>query len=391
MENSGRPITGSIQPKDGKWYAIINFYVEGKRKPKWFNTGYLVRGDKRKATEFLQAKLTELNHKRIRSIDDADSSIQFMDFLYTWLEVKKTTLSPNTYDGYRTMVSNRIHHYFAPQNLTLRELRADHFEKYYMELLKSGLTSCTVLHHHRLLKQAVVYAARTGILTSNIMERVKAPADSQFIAKYYSKEEALDLIQKAKGNEIYIPVLLAVMYGLRRSEVVGLKWSSIDFEKQTISIESKVIIHREDGKNIYTDMNKLKSDSSRRTLPLIPFVADALKQAKRQDTKNFWDRPDGYVCLNAKGKLLTPDSLSKKFSRLLEEAGLRKIRYHDLRHTCASLLAMNDISMQKIQIWLGHSDYRTTVRYYAHLDSKSHLESAAMINSLLVPQSSKSV
>ena len=389
MGNNGRPITGSIQPKDGKWYAIINFYVEGKRKPKWFNTGYLVRGGKRKATEFLQAKLTELNHKRIHSIDDADSTTQFLDFLYAWLEVKKTTLSPNTYDGYRTMVENRIHNYFAPQNLTLKELRSDHFEKYYMGLLRSGLTSCTVLHHHRLLKQAISYAARTGILPSNIMERVKAPADSQFVAKYYNKEEALELIQKAQGNEIYIPVLLAVMYGLRRSEVVGLRWRSIDFEKQTISVENKVIIHREDRKNIYTDINKLKSDSSRRTLPLISFVADELKKEINRQKRNTVESQDEYVCLNAKGKLLTPDSLSKKFSRLLEETGLRKIRYHDLRHTCASLLAMNDISMQKIQIWLGHSDYRTTVRFYAHLDSKSHLESATMINNLLVPQSRK--
>ncbi|HBU11617.1 MAG TPA: hypothetical protein DEB31_02450 [Clostridiales bacterium] len=188
----------------------------------------------------------------------------------------------------------------------------------------------------------------------------------------------------------YIPIMLATYYGLTRSEVLGLRWKSIDFEKSILRVEHKVVPETIDGKLVIMASDKLKTDARRRTLPLIEVVANELKAEQEKQRLNkkmlkkaYNTKDQEYVCVDATGKLLMPNTLSKHFNLVLTKNGLRTIRFHDLRHTCASLLVANGVSMKQIQIWLGHSNYSTTADVYSHLESTAQLESANCIERVL--------
>lgn len=199
----------------------------------------------------------------------------------------------------------------------------------------------------------------------------------------------LDLFDAIAGDPLELCVKIAAYYGLRRSETLGLRWDAIDFEKKTISISHKVIEMNVDGKFIPMGEDVLKTKSSFRTLPLIPVVeAMLLEEQERQNLnrrrfksaycKDYLD----YICVDESGKLLRPNYVTEHFGWVLHKYGLRKIRYHDLRHTCASLLLSNGIPMKQIQIWLGHSTFSTTADIYAHLDFSAQEQSAAAMSGM---------
>ncbi len=178
-------------------------------------------------------------------------------------------------------------------------------------------------------------------------------------------------------------------YGLRRSEVLGLRWSAIDMEHKTISIRHKVIEAEVDGKFVPMGEDVLKTKSSFRTLPLIPAVGIILLEEKEKQEmyrrlfkKSYCRDYLDYICVDQCGKLLRPNYATEHFPWLIEKYGLRKVRFHDLRHTCASLLLSNGISMKQIQIWLRHSTFSTTADIYAHLDYSAQEASANAMNGM---------
>lgn len=157
----------------------------------------------------------------------------------------------------------------------------------------------------------------------------------------------------------------------------------IDFQQNTISIQHTLTSCQIDGKNVEVASDTTKTKSSRRTLPLIPQFREILldlydKQTeyKRVCGKCYNKNYVGYICVDEMGNILKPDYLSTGFASLLEKNDMRHIRFHDLRHTCASLLLKNGVPMKQIQEWLGHSDFSTTANIYAHLDFNSKLDSA---------------
>lgn len=172
--------------------------------------------------------------------------------------------------------------------------------------------------------------------------------------------------------------------------MVGLKWSAINFDNNTVTINHTVTACNIDGMSVQTAKDSTKNKSSMRTLPLVPAFKTRLMALKVQQEYyqqicgrsydwRYWD----YVCVNEMGTLLSPNYISAAFPKLLEKNGLRKIRFHDLRHSCASLLLANNVPMKQIQEWLGHSDFSTTANIYAHLDYSSKVASAdAMLNGL---------
>lgn len=191
------------------------------------------------------------------------------------------------------------------------------------------------------------------------------------------------LLETVKGIRLEIPVMLASFYGLRRSEVLGLKWDAVDFDKNTITIKHTVTSCNLDGKHVLIREDRTKTKSSMRTLPLVDFVKEKLLLLKAEQEENrrlcgksYIKDFMGYICINEIGDLIKPQYLTVEFPKLLERNGLRRIRFHDLRHSCASLLLANGVSMKQIQEWLGHSDFSTTANIYAHLDYSSKLSSA---------------
>lgn len=188
-----------------------------------------------------------------------------------------------------------------------------------------------------------------------------------------------------------LPVLLAAYYGLRRSEVIGLRWQSVDFINKCITISHTIEVIRVDGEHQVIAKDRTKNKSSCRTLPLIPAVEAALRKAKaRQDEKrrlcgrSYCRDYLEYVCVDEMGKLILPDYVSSRFREVLEKSEMRRIRFHDLRHSCASLLLANGISIKEIQLWLGHSNFSTTANIYAHLDMSSKQAAANMMQNCIL-------
>ena len=224
-------------------------------------------------------------------------------------------------------------------------------------------------------------------------EEEKAAKEAEAIAKLNGMNpEALisfsDYMEKWLNN-VRPTIARATYYGLRRSEVLGLKWSAISFEKKTISIAHKVIEAEVDGKFVPLGEDVLKTKSSFRTLPLIPAVENLLLEEKeRQEMyrrlfkKSYCRDYLDYICVDQTGKLFRPNYVTDHFSWIIEKYDLKKIRFHDLRHTCASLLLNDGISMKQIQIWLGHSTFATTADIYAHLDFSAQEASATTMGGL---------
>ena len=187
---------------------------------------------------------------------------------------------------------------------------------------------------------------------------------------------------------------MTAFYGLRRSEALGLKWDAIDFERGTISVIRTVTTITLDGKQTEIEQQSAKTKSSLRTLPLIGSFREKLLALREQQKENrrvcgncYSKKYAGYVFVDAMGNIFNPRSVTANFSKLLEQNGLRHIRFHDLRHSCASLLLANDVPLKQIQEWLGHSDIGTTANIYSHLDYKSKITSAqAMETGLALPE-----
>lgn len=232
----------------------------------------------------------------------------------------------------------------------------------------------------------MVEARRIELIAINPADKVDRPKKEEFIGTFYNTAEIEKLFEVTKNTQLEFLVKMASFYGLRRSEIVGLRWQAIDFDCKTITIEHTInVLHG--GHLVAKDRTKNKS--SRRTLPLIPEFEELLRCMKQNQEdyrrlckssycKDFKD----YVYVNSLGKLISPDYITRKFHDVIQKYGLRKIRFHDLRHTCASLLLANGVDMKEIQEWLGHSNYSTTANIYTHLDYSSKVSSANTMQKL---------
>lgn len=287
------------------------------------------------------------------------------------------------------MVKRVIVPYFKERGIRLKQLRATDIQIFYMEQLKR-VSANSVIHYHANIHKALKYAVKIDLLDSNPADKVERPKKNPFMGSFYDSDEVAKLFDVAKGTALEIPVFLGAFYGLRRSEVLGLKWNAIDFQNNTITIKHTVTSCNLDGKRVQVARDTTKTKSSLRTLPLVPAFRDKLlevmecqKEHRRLCGKCYNKQYLEYICVDEMGNLVSPHYLTATFPKLLEKNGLRRIRFHDLRHSCASLLLANGVPMKQIQEWLGHSDFSTTANVYAHLDYNSKLSSAdAMVNGL---------
>ena len=378
-------VAGHRSEKNGNYYAVLSYTdAFGKRRTKWVNTGLPVRGNKKKAEAFLMEE-----RKKFQTAEPVTGGVLFADYIEQWLEVAKPTIAVATYASYCAMVKRVIAPYFRERRITLQGLTPKDIQDFYLEKLKT-VSASSVIHYHANIHRALKHAVKLDLIPTNPADKVDRPKKDRFIGSFYDAEEVNKLFEVSKGTKLEFPILFGAFYGLRRSEALGLKWDAIDFENDSITIRHTVTSVTLDGKVQLVAADTTKTKSSLRTLPLVPFVKERLLVLKKEQENNrrlcgrsYHKQYAGYVCINEMGDLIKPHYVTEQFPKLLDANGLRRIRFHDLRHSCASLMLANGVPMKQIQDWLGHSDFSTTANIYAHLDYSTKLSSAdAMLSGL---------
>lgn len=387
-------VAGHLQEKNGMFYVVLNYRDEnGKRKTPWISTNLPVKGNKKRAENFMMDVRRSFVPPNVQRIEEREAmqkgDILFTDFLLKWLRVAKSTVKLTTYASYEMMATRIIIPYFETLNIKLKELTTEDIQEFYSAQLER-VSANTVIHYHAVIHRALKYAVKIKTIQSNPAVNVERPRKEKFIGSFYDKKEINTLFDIIQGHPLEVAIKLAAFYGLRREEIIGLKWTAIDFENNTLTIQHTVTECNLDGKHIEVASDTAKTDSSLRTMPLVTnFRAMLLAKKEKQEHyrkicgRSYCKEYLDYIFVNEMGERWKPRYLSDGFKRILEQNGLRRIRFHDLRHTCASLLLANNVPMKKIQEWLGHSDFSTTANIYAHLDFQSKISSAeAMLTGL---------
>ncbi|NLA72378.1 MAG: site-specific integrase [Clostridiales bacterium] len=387
-------MTGSVQQKNGKYYAVLNLYDEkGKRKQKWIATGYPIKGNKKRAEKFLRDKLSEFKSlkdstdnlsdfdvnaeadERQCEVKECDKS--FTDCIIEWLDMSELRVDPVTYQGYKSAVDRHILPFFEKKNLRLIDVKRKDIQDFINEKHKNGrldgkggLSAKSIKIFKTMLNSALREAVKDEYIVRNPCEFVVLPQQNKFRPSFYNGKQAEELLEKTKDDVLYPIILIALLYGLRRSEIVGLKWDSIDFENDTLTVN-----HTVSGVTEMVYKDKTKSCASYRTFPLIPNVKNILLDIKRKERENTllfgscYNR-NSYIFKWENGNPYRPDFITRRFSKLLKQNDLPHIRFHDLRHSCASYLVAKGYTLKDIQEWMGHADISPTANIYAHLDTE---------------------
>lgn len=363
-------VAGHLRLKNGYWHMVLSYNDEmGKRVTKSVTTHLKEKGNKKRAEGMLLELRRQATEKQ--QVQRRAAGIYFDAYLESWLDGMRLTVSPTTFRTYSTIVRGSICPYFKPLNVLISEVEPRHIAEYYDSLLLRGSSPATVRRHHANIHKALKRAVMDGLIPGNPADRVEPPKQEKYTAAYYNAEECRALLDAVKGSELELPIALALFFGLRRCEVLGLKWEAVDFAQHVLHIRHAV--HQVQGEVIERDT--LKRKSSFRTLPL-PREIERLLQGRQKG--------DGFICLDADGQLLTPNALSAKFKQTLKKHGLKEIRFHDLRHTCAALLIGAGVPLVDVSHWLGHSTIAITADLYGHLEFTSKLQCASVLSGVLV-------
>ena len=331
-------VAGRLQEKNGFYYIVLSYTDSaGKRRQPWIGTGLPVKGNKKRAEKMLADTRKDFTIPK-GQVSELSPDMAFSDYMRYWLKMMRTAVTETTYSSYCFNVQKHIIPYFEPLGVTLAGLQPRQIQSFYLHEAET-LKNTSILRFHANLHKALKYAVRIDLIASNPVDKVDRPKPQAFMASYYSAEEMEKLFEAAQGHKLELIIQLAAFYGLRRAEVMGLRWEAIDFEAKTLTIRHIVTSTRIDGKKILVEADRAKTKSSLRTLPLVDPIAERLKAVKEQQEYNqkicgncYNQEYLGYVFVDAMGNLIQPDSVTTGFPQLLKEKGLRRIRFHDLRH-----------------------------------------------------------
>lgn len=376
-------ITGSLKIKNDRYYAVLNYKEGTKYKQKWISLNLPAKNNKRKAEAMLEEIKRDSEEKYSTNLGDE----LFTAYLRRWLKRKKPCIELSTWEGYQIYTEKHIIPFFEPLKLTLRELKPSHIQDYYLYKYTSGrldgkpggLSIPSIKKHSIVLKDALNEAVLSEMITKNPAVGVKMPAKNKASTKrvFLTADEANIVLKAFKGHILQALVYTTLYYGLRRSEVLGLRWRAIDFQANTLTINHVVVKNRS-----IIEKDTTKSQASTHTYLLIPDVREALLEQKRRQDQ--WKEELGeaykdndYVFTWKDGTLFRPDYVTRGFQRVLKSHGLQKMRFHDLRHSTSSTLYDQGWDLKDIQEWMRHSSIEVTGDIYTHIteDRKSKLAS----------------
>lgn len=364
-------MTGSLTVKNGKYYAILNIYENGQRKKKWINSGLTEKGNKRKAEQFLREKLNE--YEQMEGL--TKTNMLFSDYIRYWLQQISRKVDEVTMQGYQTLADGHILPYFDDLAIELREVDHQILQSYVDQKHskgrkdgKGGLSARSLKLHKNILNQALNLAVQNKLIASNPCQFVDLPQCNRYESKFYNEKQLATLFSALMDDPILPMVKITALYGLRRSELLGLQWDSVDFESKTM-----VIKHVVSKVTKTVEKDKTKNKSSHRSFPLTDEAFEIFQNAKWAEEYNrraFGTeyQNNQYVFKWPDGHPYSPDYISHRFNDLLKKHNLPHIRFHELRHSCASMLIAMGFTLKDVQEWLGHADVKMTANIYAHLD-----------------------
>ena len=264
-------MTGSLQIKNDKYYAVLNFRDKsGKRVQKWINLNMPVKGNKRRAEMALNELLVQ--YQGYEAIEPM--MLLLSQHIAQWLEANRPNIAVTTYDQYCNILNNHIRPYFDPRGITVSKLTAGDLEDYYAFKIAGGLSPNSVIKHHAVIRTALQWAVKHRYIRENVADFAEKPSHVRYHgAEPYTIQEIAALLQATASEPIAVPIFLASFYGLRRSEVLGLRWSSIDFQSGVFSISTTVVREKHGDQIIAVVRDQTtKTESSMRTLPLCPYT-----------------------------------------------------------------------------------------------------------------------
>lgn len=377
-------MTGCLAQRKDVYYVRLTYYDRNhQRKDKWVSTGLSGRGAKQKATAMIQSMIEKYSY-----LEKSEHPSKMVDYLAMWKALRKSEVAETTYDGYHTYIDRHLIPYFSQLNLNIQDITAGHIFDYVNYLSNDGgrkdnkiggQSNTSIRKIISILRQVFDYAVLYGDIRVNPASQVPMPKKVNNKDKrqvFLTAEDAQRMLDAFRDEELGPIVYVTLYYGLRKSEALGLRWQAIDFEANTITINHTVVSN---GHIVRKDSTK--SYSSNRTFELLPDVKDLLLMLKDQQ-ENYKTRlgsgyhNNDYIFKNPNGIPYRPDSLTRSFKRALERHGLPQMRYHDLRHSTASILVDKGWDINDIKEWLGHSDISTTANIYAHISHRKKISLA---------------
>ena len=373
------PFTGHVRKRSTKsgitTYQIIvekeSDQKTGKRE-RYYKT---IKGSKREAERVMRSFITELENQTFTK----DSKITVEDFMHQWLDLYvKNQLSPTTVQHY----IDQTEKYIIPEfgKTYLQQLRNIDIQKWVFELQKSSpltgkpLSAKTIKNIVLNLSAAMKKAVMLELIPKNPCENLTLPKLQKFQPDVYNMEEVAQLLDYAKNTDLYLPMMIEICLGLRRGELLALKWHHVDLDKGILSVEE----------NLVTVVNERitktpKTKSGRRHIQIPNTLLELLKDTSEERHA----QPNEYIICQADGTPYKSDSFSLKFRRFLKANGLKHIRLHDLRHINATIMLTSGISPKVAQERLGHSNYQITMDTYSHVLQKVEKEAADKIDEVL--------
>jgi len=372
---------GHIRQKGkNSWQIQIYTGTESDGKPhRRFET---VRGRKGDA----QRRLTELLSSLDKGVYVPPGRLTVAEHLHNWLEgYVKTNCSQRTFDGYQSIIERHL--IPALGHIQLKHLRKQAIEAYYGKCLnlvtRERLSSRTIHHHHRVLSQALKQAVIDGYLGTNPCGLLKVKVQRKNIMRTLIPAEVEVLLETAQDHYYYPVIYTAVSTGLRQAELLGLRWRDIDLDMLSISVSQ--VLYKRRG---ICEFKEPKTSHSRRRVAMTPKLALFLREYRAERESLYWQlgQPlslDGLVFASVEGKPLSPNILSHEFARIVKRAGLQGVRFHDLRHTFASLMLLRGAKPKVISEALGHSSVAFTMDTYSHIIEGMQEDAMALLDEVL--------
>ncbi len=366
---------GSIyKRKDGRWVAVVNIgYKHGKRSRKSFY------GRTRKE---VQGKLTTALAAQQQALPLPPEKQTVGGFLAYWLEESvKPSLRPKTYHSYAQLV--RLHLDPALGRIRLTKLDPRHVQSFLNEKLEAGLSPRTVQYLHAILRRALGQALKWGLVARNVATLVDAPSVVRAEIQPFTPDEARMLLNTVKGNPLEALYSVALAVGLRQGEALGLDWSDLDLDGRTLRVRTSLQVIS--GEFVFQEP---KTKKSRRTITLPECAVSALRLHRARQIQDRlkagkrWQE-HGLVFTTSIGTPIHPRNLVRHYHRVLREANLPKKRFHDLRHTCASLLLAQGVQPRVVMEVLGHSQISLTMDTYSHVLPHVKDDAARQIDAIL--------